>query len=212
MRFCGAFGTVAKIGHHTHYIKKPAFRQVFFSISFPIFKKKLIPNLSPKLSTIFLSQMPVDKSYPQTVDNSPLPWDNYVDISKNAPQTVDFATNFFLWIMWISFLSLWITMWITQKNCSINLGYPHYPQLTSPYPSLCFPHTIHSFLPLIHMLSPAYPQYYPQFLTDTGDIFYTLLSSSLLKFFIIFSIISLYGLTGSFLENYHIPTSGVTND
>ena len=134
------------------------------------------------------------------MDNLPPSWDNYVDISKNAFQTIDFTTNFFLWIMWISFLVLWITMWIIFIFYSINLVYPHYPQLTSPYPSLCFPHLIHSFLPLIHMLSQAYPQYYPQFLINTGDIFYTLLSSSLLKFFIIFSIIPLYGLVGSFLE------------
>jgi len=71
-----------------------------------------------------------------------------------------------------------------------------YPQLFSTYP-----HVIHS---LSTILSTFYP--------NVVDIFYRLLSSSLLKFFIIFSIISLYGLIGSFLENYHIPTSGVTND
>ena len=135
-----------------------------------------------------------------------------MDISKNVSLTRYFTTNFFLWIMWISTYVWWISMWVNCFVYFIKLFYPHYPQLTLPYPLLCFPHTIHSFLPLIHMLSPAYPQYYPQLFPNLGDIFYRLLSSSLLKFFIIFSIISLYGLIGSFLENYHIPTSGVTND
>ena len=77
------------------------------------------------------------------------------------------------------------------------------PELSTLYPQLfsTYPHVIHS---LSTILSTFYP--------NVVDIFYRLLSSSLLKFFIIFSIISLYGLIGSFLENYHIPTSGVTND
>ena len=76
-------------------------------------------------------------------------------------------------------------------------------ELSTLYPQLfcTYPHVIHS---LSTILSTFFP--------NVVDIFYRLLSSSLLKFFIIFSIISLYGLIGSFLENYHIPTSGVTND
>ena len=137
---------------------------------------------------------------------------NFGDNIKNAPQTLDFTTNFFLWILGISTCVWWITMWITMFVVMFKQSYPHYPQFYMPYPLPSYPHSIPSFFALIHMLSTAYPQYYPHFSPNVVDIFYRLLSSSLLKFFIIFSIISLYGLIGSFLENYHIPTSGVTND
>lgn len=129
---------------------------------------------------------------------------NFVDNTKNHSQTLDFTTNFFLWILGISTCVWWITLWITVFVFIFKQSYPHYPQFYMPYPLLSYPHSIHSFFPLIHMLST--------FFSNVVDIFYRLLSSSLLKFFIIFSIISLYGLIGSFLENYHIPTSGVTND
>ena len=148
---------------------------------------------------------------------------NFGDNTKNHSQTLDFTTNFFLWILWISTCVWWITLWITRFVSTYKQSYPHYPQFYMPYPLLSYPHSIHSFFPLlfprvIHILSP-YPHvihslstilstFYPHVV----NIFYRLLSSSLLKFFIIFSIISLYGLIGSFLENYHIPTSGVTND
>lgn len=137
---------------------------------------------------------------------------NFVDNTKNHSQTLDFTTNFFLWILGISTCVWWITLWITVFVFIFKQSYPHYPQFYMPYPLLSYPHSIHSFFPLIHMLSTAYPQYYPHFSPMSWIFFYRLLSSSLLKFFIIFSIISLYGLIGSFLENYHIPTSGVTND
>lgn len=137
---------------------------------------------------------------------------NFGDNTKNHSQTLDFTTNFFLWILGISTCVWWITMWITHSVFTYKQSYPHYPQFYMPYPLLSYPHSIHSFFPLIHMLSTAYPQYYPHFTPMLLIFFYRLLSSSLLKFFIIFSIISLYGLIGSFLENYHIPTSGVTND
>ena len=151
---------------------------------------------------------------------------NFGDNIKNTSQTLDFTTNFFLWILGISTCVWWITMWITTFVIMFKQSYPHYPQFYMPYPLPSYPHSIHSFFPLIHMLSTAYPQLfstYPHvihslstilstFYPHVVDIFYRLLSSSLLKFFIIFSIISLYGLIGSFLENYHIPTSGVTND
>lgn len=133
---------------------------------------------------------------------------NFGDNTKNHSQTLDFTTNFFLWILGISTCVWWITLWITRFVFIYKQSYPHYPQFYMPYPLLSYPHSIHSFFPLIHMLSTILSTFYP----NVVDIFYRLLSSSLLKFFIIFSIISLYGLIGSFLENYHIPTSGVTND
>lgn len=133
---------------------------------------------------------------------------NFGDNTKNHSQTLDFTTNFFLWILGISTCVWWITLWITHSVFIYKQSYPHYPQFYMPYPLLSYPHSIHSFFPLIHMLSTILSTFYP----NVVDIFYRLLSSSLLKFFIIFSIISLYGLIGSFLENYHIPTSGVTND
>lgn len=133
---------------------------------------------------------------------------NFGDNTKNHSQTIDFTTNFFLWILGISTCVWWITLWITHSVFICKQSYPHYPQFYMPYPLLSYPRSIHSFFPLIHSLSTILSTFYP----NVVDIFYRLLSSSLLKFFIIFSIISLYGLIGSFLENYHIPTSGVTND
>lgn len=133
---------------------------------------------------------------------------NFGDNTKKHSQTLDFTTNFFLWILGISTCVWWITLWITHSVFTYKQSYPHYPQFYMPYPLLSYPHSIHSFFPLIHSLSTILSTFYP----NVVDIFYRLLSSSLLKFFIIFSIISLYGLIGSFLENYHIPTSGVTND
>lgn len=133
---------------------------------------------------------------------------NFGDNTKNHSQTIDFTTNFFLWILGISTCVWWITLWITHSVFIYKQSYPHYPQFYMPYPLLSYPRSIHSFFPLIHSLSTILSTFYP----NVVDIFYRLLSSSLLKFFIIFSIISLYGLIGSFLENYHIPTSGVTND
>lgn len=133
---------------------------------------------------------------------------NFGDNTKNHSQTLNFTTNFFLWILGISTCVWWITLWITRFVSAYKQSYPHYPQFYMPYPLLSYPHSIHSFFPLIHSLSTILSTFYP----NVVDIFYRLLSSSLLKFFIIFSIISLYGLIGSFLENYHIPTSGVTND
>lgn len=133
---------------------------------------------------------------------------NFGDNTKNHSQTLNFTTNFFLWILGISTCVWWITLWITHSVFTYKQSYPHYPQFYMPYPLLSYPHSIHSFFPLIHSLSTILSTFYP----NVVDIFYRLLSSSLLKFFIIFSIISLYGLIGSFLENYHIPTSGVTND
>lgn len=133
---------------------------------------------------------------------------NFGDNTKNHSQTIDFTTNFFLWILGISTCVWWITLWITHSVFIYKQSYPHYPQFYMPYPLLSYPRSIHSFFPLIHSLSTILSTFHP----NVVDIFYRLLSSSLLKFFIIFSIISLYGLIGSFLENYHIPTSGVTND
>lgn len=133
---------------------------------------------------------------------------NFGDNTKNHSQTFDFTTNFFLWILGISTCVWWITLWITHSVFTYKQSYPHCPQFYMPYPLLSYPHSIHNFFPLIHSLSTILSTFYP----NVVDIFYRLLSSSLLKFFIIFSIISLYGLIGSFLENYHIPTSGVTND
>lgn len=133
---------------------------------------------------------------------------NFGDNTKNHSQTLDFTTNFFLWILGISTCVWWITLWITHSVFTYKQSYPHYPQFYMPYPLLSYPHSIHSFFPLIHSLSTILSTFF----SNVVDIFYRLLSSSLLKFFIIFSIISLYGLIGSFLENYHIPTSGVTND
>lgn len=133
---------------------------------------------------------------------------NFVDNTKNPSQILDFTTNFFLWILGISTCVWWITLWITYFVFAYKQSYPHYPQFYMPYPLLSYPHSIHSFFPVIHSLSTILSTFYPHVV----NIFYRLLSSSLLKFFIIFSIISLYGLIGSFLENYHIPTSGVTND
>ena len=133
---------------------------------------------------------------------------NFGDNIKNTSQTLDFTTNFFLWILGISTCVWWITMWITMLVIMFKQSYPHYPQFYMPYPLPSYPHSIPSFFALIHSLSTILSTFFP----NVVDIFYRLLSSSLLKFFIIFSIISLYGLIGSFLENYHIPTSGVTND
>lgn len=133
---------------------------------------------------------------------------NFGDNTKNHSQTLDFTTNFFLWILGVSTCVWLITLWITHSVFTYKQSYPHYPQFYMPYPLLSYPHSIHSFFPLIHMLSTILSTFF----SNVVDIFYRLLSSSLLKFFIIFSIISLYGLIGSFLENYHIPTSGVTND
>lgn len=137
---------------------------------------------------------------------------NFVDNTKNHSQTLDFTTNFFLWILGISTCVWWITLWITVFVFIFKQSYPHYPQFYMPYPLLSYPHSIHSFFStyphVIHSLSTILSTFF----SNVVDIFYRLLSSSLLKFFIIFSIISLYGLIGSFLENYHIPTSGVTND
>lgn len=137
---------------------------------------------------------------------------NFGDNTKNHSQTIDFTTNFFLWILGISTCVWWITLWITHSVFIYKQSYPHYPQFYMPYPLLSYPRSIHSFFStyphVIHSLSTILSTFYP----NVVDIFYRLLSSSLLKFFIIFSIISLYGLIGSFLENYHIPTSGVTND
>lgn len=133
---------------------------------------------------------------------------NFGDNTKKHSQTLDFTTNFFLWILGISTCVWWITLWITHSVFTYKQSYPHYPQFYMPYPLWSYPHSIPSFFALIHSLSTILSTFYP----NVVDIFYRLLSSSLLKFFIIFSIISLYGLIGSFLENYHIPTSGVTND
>ena len=137
---------------------------------------------------------------------------NFGDNTKNHSQTFDFTTNFFLCILGISTCVWWITLWITHFVFTYKQSYPHYPQFYMPYPLLSYPHSIHNFFStyphVIHSLSTILSTFYPHVV----DIFYRLLSSSLLKFFIIFSIISLYGLIGSFLENYHIPTSGVTND
>ena len=133
---------------------------------------------------------------------------NFGDNIKNASQTLDFTTNFFLWILWISTCVWWITMWITMFVIMFKQSYPHYPQFYMPYPLPSYPQLFCTYPHVIHSLSTILSTFFP----NVVDIFYRLLSSSLLKFFIIFSIISLYGLIGSFLENYHIPTSGVTND
>mgnify|MGYP006903040174 CR=1 FL=1 len=133
---------------------------------------------------------------------------NFGDNTKNHSQTLDFTTNFFLWILWISTCVWWITLWITCCVFTYKQSYPHYPQFYMPYPLLSYPQLFSTYPHVIHSLSTILSTFYP----NVVDIFYRLLSSSLLKFFIIFSIISLYGLIGSFLENYHIPTSGVTND
>ena len=133
---------------------------------------------------------------------------NFVDNIKNASQTLDFTTNFFLWILGISTCVWWITMWITTFVTIFKQSYPHYPQFYMPYPLPSYPQLFCTYPHVIHSLSTILSTFFP----NVVDIFYRLLSSSLLKFFIIFSIISLYGLIGSFLENYHIPTSGVTND
>lgn len=133
---------------------------------------------------------------------------NFGDNTKNHSQTLDFTTNFFLWILWISTCVWWITLWITCCVFTYKQSYPHYPQFYMPYPLLSYPQLFSTYPHVIHSLSTILSTFYH----NVVDIFYRLLSSSLLKFFIIFSIISLYGLIGSFLENYHIPTSGVTND
>lgn len=132
---------------------------------FIFYYKKVIPNLSPKLSTTFSFRNVVDKSYPQIVDN-------FGDNTKNPSQTLDFTTNFFLWILGISTCVWWITLWITRSVFTYKQSYPHYPQFYMPYPLLSYPHSIHSFFPLIHMLSTAYPQYYPHF-TPMLLIFFT---------------------------------------
>lgn len=137
---------------------------------------------------------------------------NFGDNTKKHSQTLGFTTNFFLWILWISTCVWWITLWITCSVFTYKQSYPHYPQFYMPYPpselSTLYPQLFSTYPHVIHSLSTILSTFYP----NVVDIFYRLLSSSLLKFFIIFSIISLYGLIGSFLENYHIPTSGVTND
>lgn len=137
---------------------------------------------------------------------------NFVDNTKNHSQTLDFTTNFFLWILGISTCVWWITLWITVFVFIFKQSYPHYPQFYMPYPpsklSTLYPQLFSTYPHVIHSLSTILSTFF----SNVVDIFYRLLSSSLLKFFIIFSIISLYGLIGSFLENYHIPTSGVTND
>lgn len=133
---------------------------------------------------------------------------NFGDNTKKHSQTLGFTTNFFLWILWISTCVWWITLWITCSVFTYKQSYPHYPQFYMPYPLLSYPQLFSTYPHVIHSLSTILSTFYP----NVVDIFYRLLSSSLLKFFIIFSIISLYGLIGSFLENYHIPTSGVTND
>ena len=175
---------------------------------FIFYYKKVIPNLSPKLSPTFSFRNVVDKSYPQIVDNlcitlgiiqktilKPLILRQtfFVDIGDKYMCLVDNSVDnsFCFYIQTILSTLSTILYAIPPSELS-----PLYPQLFSTYP-----HVIHS---LSTILSTFHP--------NVVDIFYRLLSSSLLKFFIIFSIISLYGLIGSFLENYHIPTSGVTND
>lgn len=137
---------------------------------------------------------------------------NFGDNTKNHSQTIDFTTNFFLWILGISTCVWWITLWITHSVFIYKQSYPHYPPILYAIPpselSPLYPQLFSTYPHVIHSLSTILSTFYP----NVVDIFYRLLSSSLLKFFIIFSIISLYGLIGSFLENYHIPTSGVTND
>lgn len=137
---------------------------------------------------------------------------NFVDNTKNPSQILDFTTNFFLWILGISTCVWWKTLWITYFVFAYKQSYPHYPQFLYAIPpselSPLYPQLFSTYPHVIHSLSTILSTFYP----NVVDIFYRLLSSSLLKFFIIFSIISLYGLIGSFLENYHIPTSGVTND
>lgn len=137
---------------------------------------------------------------------------NFVDNIKNAPQTLDFTTNFFFVDIGDKYMCLvdnyvdnhlcYYTQTILSTLSTILYALPP-SELSTLYQQLfcTYPHVIHS---LSTILSTFFP--------NVVDIFYRLLSSSLLKFFIIFSIISLYGLIGSFLENYHIPTSGVTND
>lgn len=132
---------------------------------FIFYYKKVIPNLSPKLSPTFSFRNVVDKSYPQIVHN-------FGDNTKNHSQTLDFTTNFFLWILGISTCVWWITLWITHSVFTHKQSYPHYPQFYMPYPLLSYPHSIHSFFPLIHMLSTAYPQYYPHF-SPMSWIFFT---------------------------------------
>ena len=132
---------------------------------FIFYYKKVIHNLSPKLSTTFSFKNVVDKSYPQIVDN-------FGDNTKKHSQTLGFTTNFFLWILWISTCVWWITLWITCSVFTYKQSYPHYPQFYMPYPLLSYPRSIHSFFPLIHMLSTAYPQYYPHF-TPMLLIFFT---------------------------------------
>lgn len=136
---------------------------------FIFYYKKVIPNLSPKLSPTFSFRNVVDKSYPQIVDNLCI---TLGIIQKNHSQTIDFTTNFFLWILGISTCVWWITLWITHSVFTYKQSYPHYPQFYMPYPLLSYPRSIHSFFPLIHMLSTAYPQYYPHF-TPMLLIFFT---------------------------------------
>ena len=73
-----------------------------------------------------------------------------------------FYNNKFIYTQ--SYQHLWITLWITYFVFTYKQSYPHYPQFYMPYPLLSYPHSIHSFFPLIHMLSTAYPQYYPHFI------------------------------------------------
>ena len=53
---------------------------------------------------------------------------NFGDNTKNHSQTLDFTTNFFLWILWISTCVWWITLWITRSVFTYKQSYPHYPQ------------------------------------------------------------------------------------
>lgn len=48
---------VAKIGHHTHYIKKLAFRQVFFYVFYFFITKKLSPTYPQSYPQLFHSEM-----------------------------------------------------------------------------------------------------------------------------------------------------------
>lgn len=63
------FYAVAKIGHHTHYIKKLAFRQGFFWCFLFFITKKLSPTYPQSYPQFFLFKNVGDKSYPQIVDN-----------------------------------------------------------------------------------------------------------------------------------------------
>lgn len=122
---------------------------------FIFYYKKVIHNLSPKLSTTFSFRNVVDKSYPQIVDNLCI---TLGIIQKTLLKPLILRQTFFLWILWISTCVWWITLWITRSVFTYKQSYPHYPQFYMPYPLLSYPHSIHSFFPLIHMLSTCYPQ------------------------------------------------------